>query len=94
MGFCKNLGVLDKQQGQNGQLLHPQLWLQGSSPLATGLNPGMLRISYYLVLITSFTNQVWMRLNDEDTGNTVKLVPETFGMNVPNACTIVIIAGE
>ena len=35
-----------------------------------------------------------MRLDDEDTGNIVKLVPETFGMNVPNACTIVIIAGK
>ena len=35
-----------------------------------------------------------MRLDDEDTGNSVKLVPETFGMNVPNACTIVIIAGK
>ena len=35
-----------------------------------------------------------MRLNDGDTGNGVKLVPETFGMDVPNACTIVIISGE
>ena len=35
-----------------------------------------------------------MRLNDGDTGNGVKLVPGTFGMNVPNACTIVIIAGK
>jgi len=35
-----------------------------------------------------------MRLDDEDTGNSVKLVPETFGMNIPNACTIIIIAGK
>ena len=33
-----------------------------------------------------------MRLDDEDNGNNVNLVPETFGMNVPNVCTIVIIA--
>ena len=35
-----------------------------------------------------------MRLNDGDTGNGVKLVPGTFGMNVPNVCTIVIVAGK
>ena len=46
-----------------------------------------------LVLIT-FNKQVWTRLDDEDTGNGVQLVPETFGMDVPNACTIAIIAGE
>ncbi len=26
--------------------------------------------------------------------NSLQLVPETFGMDVPNTCTIVIIAGE
>ena len=35
-----------------------------------------------------------MRLDDEDTRYGVKLVPETFGMNIPNACTIIIIAGK
>ena len=35
-----------------------------------------------------------MRLDDEDTGKSLKLVPETFGMNIPNACTIIIIAGK
>ena len=35
-----------------------------------------------------------MKLDDEDTGNGVKLVSETYGMNVPNACTIVIIGGK
>ena len=35
-----------------------------------------------------------MRLDNEDTGKGLKLVPETYGMNVPSACTIVIIAGN
>ena len=35
-----------------------------------------------------------MRLDDEETGKGLKLVPETHGMDVPSACTIVIIAGE
>ena len=34
-----------------------------------------------------------MRLDDEDTGS-VQLVPQTHGMDVPSACTIVIIAGK
>ena len=33
-----------------------------------------------------------MRLDNEDSGN--GLVPETYGMDVPSACTIVIIAGK
>ena len=35
-----------------------------------------------------------MTLNDEDTGNKLQIVPETYGMDVPSACTIVIIAGK
>ena len=35
-----------------------------------------------------------MRLDYEDTGNALHLVPETYGMDVPTSCTIVIIAGE
>ena len=34
-----------------------------------------------------------MKLDDEDTGKGLQLVPETHGMDVPSACTIVIIAG-
>ena len=34
-----------------------------------------------------------MRLDDEDSGDGLKLVSGTHGMNVPSACTIVIIAG-
>ena len=34
-----------------------------------------------------------MTLDDENGGKGLKLVPGTFGMNVPSACTIVIIAG-
>ena len=35
-----------------------------------------------------------MRLDNEDTGNVLKIVPGTQGMQVPSACTIVIIAGK
>ena len=35
-----------------------------------------------------------MRLDNEAIENGLQLVPETFGMDVPNTCTIVIIAGE
>ena len=34
-----------------------------------------------------------MRLADEDSENDLHLVPGSHGMNVPSACTIVIIAG-
>ena len=34
-----------------------------------------------------------MRLDNNDTEKSLHLVPETYGMNVPSACTIVIIAG-
>ena len=34
-----------------------------------------------------------MRLADEDSENGLQLVPGSHGMNVPSACTIVIIAG-
>ena len=35
-----------------------------------------------------------MRLDNEETGNGFHIVPETYGMDVPGACTIVIIAGN
>ena len=47
-----------------------------------------------MYVMINLNKQVWMRLDDENTGKGLQLVPETFGMNVPNACTIVIIAGK
>ena len=35
-----------------------------------------------------------MRLENEAIENGLQLVPETYGMDVPTSCTIVIIAGE
>ena len=35
-----------------------------------------------------------MRLDDEDSGDGLKLVSGSYGMDVPSACTIVIIAGN
>ena len=35
-----------------------------------------------------------MRLDDEDLGDGLKLVSGSYGMDVPSACTIVIIAGN
>ena len=37
--------------------------------------------------------QIWLSLDDEETGEELQLVPGSHGMNVPTACTIVIIAG-
>ena len=34
-----------------------------------------------------------MRMDDEETENHLQLFPQTYGMDVPSACTIVIIAG-
>ena len=39
------------------------------------------------------TKQVRMRLADEDSENGLQPVPGSHGMNVPSACTIIIIAG-
>ena len=52
-----------------------------------------LRLSKNSILI-NFNKKVWMRLDDEDTGKGLHLVPESCGMDVPSACTIVIIAGK
>ena len=38
--------------------------------------------------------QVWMRLDRNNTVIGLQLVPATYGMDVPSACTIVIIAGK
>ena len=35
-----------------------------------------------------------MTLGDEDSGNGLNFFPQSYGMDVPSACTIVIIAGE
>ena len=35
-----------------------------------------------------------MKLDDEDSGTGLNIVPESHGMDVPSACTIVIIAGK
>ena len=37
--------------------------------------------------------QVIMRLDDENKGKDLRLVPGSHGQNVPSTCTIVIIAG-
>ena len=48
-----------------------------------------------LVLVKkTFNKQVRIKLDTEDTGNALHLVSETYGMDVPSACTIVIIAGN
>ena len=38
--------------------------------------------------------KVRMRLDDEDSEDGLKLVSGSYGMDVPSACTIVIIAGR
>ena len=44
-------------------------------------------------LKNEFYKKVRMTLDTESGGMGLKLIPGTFGMNVPSACTIVIIAG-
>ena len=51
-------------------------------------------MKYKLSLKNILTNkQTWMKQDDEDTGIGIKLVPGSYGMNVPSTYTIVIIAG-
>ena len=35
-----------------------------------------------------------MTLENEESGNGLNFVPQTYGMDVPSACTIVVIAGK
>ena len=35
-----------------------------------------------------------MKLDDEESDTGLDIVPESYGMDVPSACTIVIIAGK
>ena len=48
----------------------------------------------YMYDLINVNKQVWMRLDDEDKRKGLQLVPESYGMDVPSACTIVIIAGK
>ena len=50
-----------------------------------------VNISLMYVLI-NFNKQVWMK--SQEIGEGLRLVPETHSMDVPSACTIVIIAGK
>ena len=78
---------MDSWSRYYGHLLCPQLWLCGASPMAAGWN----------VILLEFFKDFWkvfMKLDDEDSGNGLDILPGTYGMDVPSACTIVIIAGE
>ena len=35
-----------------------------------------------------------MTLENEESGNGLNFIPQTYGMDVPSACTIVVIAGK
>ena len=86
--FCEKICVMDWGQGRDGRLLCPQLWLRGSSPLATGRN------KLNKTLLTPLNNnfdQVRLRLDGD---NGLRLDPGTHGMKTPRSCTIVIIAGH
>ena len=90
--ICKNLYILDWRKGHHGHLLHPQLWLGLSPSLASGLVIWykyiyQRQIWWYLII-----KQVRMKLYEEDSDG-LQLVPGSQGMNVPSACSIVIIAG-
>ena len=53
----------------------------------------MLNIKDPIILI-NFKKKVRMRLDDEDIGKGLQLVPESHGMDVPSSCAIVITAGK
>ena len=57
------------------------------SQVLCDLNPNSISWKFY------FKVRMMLVLDDEKGGKGLKLVPGTFGMNVPSACTIVIIAG-
>ena len=38
--------------------------------------------------------KVIMTLENEESGNGLNFIPQTYGMDVPSACTIVVIAGK
>ena len=38
--------------------------------------------------------KVMMTLENEESGNGLNFIPQTYGMDVPSACTIVVIAGK
>ena len=49
---------------------------------------------FYIEQMNIEKKQVRLNLDNEAKGNGHQLVPKTNGMEVPNSCTIVIIAGE
>ena len=58
-----------------------------------GLYPGhRLQSDFLKNLYIHF--KVFMTLDDEVSDTVLDIVPESYGMDVPSACTIVIIAGE
>ena len=63
--------------------------------MATGLYWIMFRISHVCIYeLINVNKQVKMRLEYGLTGKGLQTVPQSYGMDVPSACTIVIIAGE
>ena len=55
-----------------------------------------LRFKYIITLTFEMYchPKVIMTLENEESGNGLNFVPQTYGMDVPSACTIVIIAGK
>ena len=51
-------------------------------------------IWFYLEFLNLSHLKVFMTLDDEISGDGLDIVVESYGMDVPSACTIVIIAGE
>ena len=51
-------------------------------------------VFYVFRIIKIEKKQVRMNLDNEAIRNGLKLVPETYGMEVPSSCTFVMIAGE
>ena len=79
-------------------------WIQGQDIMDTCfiLNFGyeaslpwpQVTIWFYKISLNFSHYKVFLTLEDEDSGNVQDFIPESYGMDVPSTCTIVIIAGE
>ena len=75
-------------------------WIQGKDIMDScfilnfGYEASLPWPQVHLSLYRDFIKQLQVRLDNNDTEKSLQLVPETYGMDVPSACTIVMIAGQ
>ena len=50
--------------------------------------------SFEFNMYYNYHPKVIMTLENEESGNGLNFIPQTYGMDVPSACTIVVIGGK